>query len=56
VFASHESGSLFTPGTHNVNYVAYDKAGNNATCDMEIFVQSKVNGFAKFINICIFRG
>ncbi|CAB3367991.1 Hypothetical predicted protein [Cloeon dipterum] len=39
VFASHESGSLFTPGQHNVNYVAYDAAGNNASCDISITVQ-----------------
>ncbi|XP_059487265.1 sushi, von Willebrand factor type A, EGF and pentraxin domain-containing protein 1-like isoform X2 [Neocloeon triangulifer] len=39
VFASHESGSLFTPGVHNVNYVAYDSSGNNASCDMTIIVQ-----------------
>lgn len=38
VISSHKVGTDFAAGTTMVNYTAFDKAGNNATCNFTVTI------------------
>jgi len=41
IVASRINGSMFTWGEHIIIFIAYDKAGNNASCSLKIKVIGK---------------
>lgn len=45
----HKSGQTLMWGTYDISYVAYDQAGNSASCNFKVYVLCKFCGLEIFI-------
>lgn len=53
--SGHRSGQTLLWGTYDISYVAYDQAGNSASCDFKVYVLCKyITGWGENVSFFIF--